>query len=125
MGPNDAARQKERRHKGIPLARPITDNSFLAASVGWRITDRIVMNRKILANGLISCKTYTNKNLCLQTSSVFCRQKYLSLVGSSVAFERLVSALNNVGSEERCRLTDQLIAEIIVMSRLDDKYDNE
>ncbi|GBM27930.1 hypothetical protein AVEN_215904-1, partial [Araneus ventricosus] len=42
--------------------------------------------------------------------------------GSSVASERLVSALNDVGSDERCRLTDQLIAERVFMSRLDDKY---
>ncbi|GBO43072.1 hypothetical protein AVEN_48365-1, partial [Araneus ventricosus] len=31
--------------------------------------------------------------------------------GSSVASERLESALNNAGSDERCRLTDKLIAE--------------
>ncbi|GBL81128.1 hypothetical protein AVEN_83186-1 [Araneus ventricosus] len=48
-------------------------------------------------------------------------QKYLSLVGSSVASERLVPALNDVGSDERCRLMDQLIAERVFMSRLDDK----
>ncbi|GBM59494.1 hypothetical protein AVEN_240590-1 [Araneus ventricosus] len=49
-------------------------------------------------------------------------QKYLYLVGSSVASERLVSVLNDAGSHEKRRLTDQLIAERVFMSRLDDKY---
>ncbi|GBM09921.1 hypothetical protein AVEN_86807-1 [Araneus ventricosus] len=50
--------------------------------------------------------TATNEETTLQIN-----QKYLSLVGSSVASERLVSALNDVDSDERCRLMDQLIAE--------------
>ncbi|GBO22641.1 hypothetical protein AVEN_195330-1, partial [Araneus ventricosus] len=49
-------------------------------------------------------------------------QKYLSLVGGSEASERLVSKLNDVGSDEGCRLTDQLIAERVFMSIFDDKY---
>ncbi|GBM18849.1 hypothetical protein AVEN_203122-1 [Araneus ventricosus] len=44
------------------------------------------------------------------------------LVGSSVASERLVSTLNDGVSDERCRLTDQHIAEKVLMSRLDNKY---
>ncbi|GBN77916.1 Phosphoserine aminotransferase [Araneus ventricosus] len=37
-------------------------------------------------------------------------EKYLSLVGNSVASEILVSTMNDVVSDERCRLTDQHIA---------------
>ncbi|GBM64531.1 Rootletin [Araneus ventricosus] len=60
-----------------------------------------------------------NSQLSSQFESV---QKYLSLVGSSVVSERLVSTLNDVVSDERCRLTDQHIAERVFMTRLDDKY---
>lgn len=49
-------------------------------------------------------------------------QKYLSLVGSSVASERLVSSLNDIVSDERSRLTDQHITERVFMNRLDNKY---
>lgn len=52
----------------------------------------------------------------------FIAQKYLCLVGSSVASERLVSSLNDVVSDERSRLTDQHITERVFMNRLDDKY---
>ncbi|GBO00130.1 hypothetical protein AVEN_260985-1 [Araneus ventricosus] len=46
----------------------------------------------------------------------------LCAVGSSLASERLVSTLNDVVSDERCRFTDQHIAERVFMSSLDDKY---
>ncbi|GBM01296.1 hypothetical protein AVEN_170347-1 [Araneus ventricosus] len=46
----------------------------------------------------------------------------LPQVRSSLASERLVSTLNDVVSNERCRLTDQHNDERVFRSRLDDKY---
>ncbi|GBN88286.1 hypothetical protein AVEN_74438-1 [Araneus ventricosus] len=43
------------------------------------------------------------------------------VVGSSASSERLVSALNDVVSDERCRLTGQHIAESLY-EQIDDKY---
>ena len=52
----------------------------------------------------------------------FIAQKYLSLIGSSVASERLVSSLNDVVSDERSRLTDRHITERVFLNRLGNKY---
>ncbi|KAG8172930.1 hypothetical protein JTE90_022837 [Oedothorax gibbosus] len=48
--------------------------------------------------------------------------KYLTVIGSSVASERLVSTLNDVLSDKRCRLTDQHITERVFMNRLEEQY---
>lgn len=66
-------------------------------------------------------KFWQQSESCMPGLSYIAR-KNLTLHGSSVPSERLVSTLNDIVSNERCRLTDQHITERVFMNRIHEKY---
>lgn len=82
---------------------------------------KLYLEQPVLLRNTDPFNYWQQAKTCMSTLALVA-EKYLCIVGSSVASERLVSSLNDIVSDERSRLTDKHIIERVFMNRLDNKY---
>lgn len=83
---------------------------------------KLYLQQPVMTRNASPLEFWGQSKTCMPAlASIAC--KYLTIVGSSVSSERLVSTVNAaVVSDERSRLTDEHITERVFLTRVHKKY---